>query len=97
MPSYLFTGVTGRMYTQYIDLSTGHALEAVPGGTYDMTPVPGAGNVPVPPGDGLWGAQKRNLPKTPPPAAEPDGVAKQPPAAGPDTTTPAAPAATKEG
>jgi hypothetical protein len=83
------------MYTQYIDLSTGHALEAEPGGSYDMAPVPGAGDVPVPPGDGLWGAQRKANPKAPPAADDADGAA-QPPSAGPDTTTPAAPAA-KEG
>jgi hypothetical protein len=95
VPSYPFTGVTGRMYTQYIDLSTGHALEAIPGGSYDMQPVPGAGDVPVPPGDGLWGPQKRASPKPPPPADDADSAAK-PPSATPDTTTPAA-APAKEG
>lgn len=52
---YPFLGVTGRSYVQYLDTDTGRMLQAEPGGTYAMQPVPGAGNVPVPPGDGLWG------------------------------------------
>ena len=52
---YPFLGITGRSYVQYTDEATGHILQAQPGGTYAMQPVPGAGNVPVPPGDGLWG------------------------------------------
>ena len=52
---YPFLGGTGRSYVQYIDEATGRILQAQPGGTYAMQPVPGAGDVSVPPGDGLWG------------------------------------------
>ena len=94
MPSYQFTGVTGRSYTQYIDLSTGHMLQTEPGGSYDMAPAPGNDTAAVPPGDGLWGPQRKANPKAPAPAEDADG---QPPSATPDTTTPAASAAAKEG
>lgn len=53
---YPFLGGTGRSYVQYIDEATGRILQAQPGGTYVMQPVPGAGDVSLPPGDGLWGA-----------------------------------------
>ena len=99
---YPFLGVTGRSYVQYTDEATGRMLITQPGGTYTMRPVPGAGNVPVPPGDGLWGTGE-----TPPedkPAAEPPAPLSAPPGA-PDqpaltagrTTTPAAEAAPQEG
>lgn len=68
---YAFLGVTGRSYVQYIDEATCRMLQAEPGGTYTMQPVPGAGNVPVPPGDGLWG----------PDETAPEVKAETPPAA----------------
>lgn len=53
---YPFLGNSARTYPQYINTDTGRPLEAVPGGVYDMAPVPGAYGLPVPPGDGLWPA-----------------------------------------
>lgn len=52
---YPFLGLTGRNYVQYLDEATGRILQAQPGRDYSMQPVPGAGDVSVPPGDGLWG------------------------------------------
>lgn len=80
---YQFLGVTGRSYVQYTDEATGRMLQTEPGGTYTMQPVPGAGNVPVPPGDGLWGPDEKapeDKPATEPPAptSAPPGAPAQP-------------------
>jgi hypothetical protein len=75
---YPFLGVTGRSYVQYLDTDTGRMLITEPGGTYTMQPVPGAGNVPVPPGDGLWGDETTLDTK---PAAQPPAQISAPPGA----------------
>ena len=49
-----FFGVSARIYPQYRDLVADTPLTAVPGQSYDMAPV-ADWDVPVPPGDGLWG------------------------------------------
>lgn len=57
MGRYLYLGSAQRIYTQYADTTAGGSqpLTAVPGGSYEMTPGPGQpGDLPVPPGDGLW-------------------------------------------
>ena len=86
---YPYLGATGLNYTQYLDTCTGRMLQASPGGTYGMTPVPGAPGLTVPPGDGLWG------PATDPPAPDsaPPGANDQPAPKGGKTTKPAADAA----
>lgn len=84
---YLFLGATSLSYTQYLDTGTGRMLQASPGGTYGMAPVPGAGNLPVPPGDGLWG------PCPEPEDSAPPGANNQPAPKGGKTTKPAAAAA----
>lgn len=81
---FVFLGPTGRSYVQYIDEATGRMLQAQPNRSYDMRPVPGAGNVPVPPGDGLWGAaedapeDKPAAPQPPAPPSAPPGAPAQP-------------------
>ncbi len=102
---YPFLGITGRSYVQYLDDATGRMLITVPGGSYSMTPVSGAGNVPVPPGDGLWGPEETppdDEPAVEPPAADepgppaetkisaPPGAPDQPAPKAGRTTTPAA-------
>lgn len=77
---YPFLGVTGRSYVQYTDEATGRMLITEPGGTYTMQPVPGAGNVPVPPGDGLWGPDET----APEPAAETPPAPPSAPPGAPD-------------
>jgi hypothetical protein len=55
---YPYLGSAARIYTQYADITGGGSqpLHAVPGSSYDMIPGPGqSGDLPVPPGDGLWG------------------------------------------
>ena len=54
--AYQFLGTSTRVYPQYRDTSTWVTLIAEPGGSYDMAPAMGAGNVDVPPSDGLWAA-----------------------------------------
>lgn len=73
---YPFLGNTGRTYPQFLDTGTGRTLVTEPGGTYGMAPVAGAPDLPVPPGDGLWGDA---VPAEPMPAAsEPDTPADPP-------------------
>ena len=86
---YPFHGATGLSYTQYLDTGTGRMLQAVPGGSYTMAPVPGNPGLPVPPGDGLWGPE---LP-APAPDSAPPGAHDQPAPKGGRTTKPAADAA----
>lgn len=64
MPAYPYLGTDLRFYGQY--QTPDGPLWAHPGGSYDMWPVPGAGDPPVPPGDGRWGE-----PAPEPQAAEP--------------------------
>lgn len=55
---YPYLGSAQRIYMQYADITDGgwKPLVAVPGGAYDMLPGDGQpGDLPVPPGDGLWG------------------------------------------
>ena len=37
----VYKGHEPRMFLDYLDLDTGHVLEAEPGGTYDMAPASG--------------------------------------------------------
>ena len=90
---YLFLGTTGLSYTQYLDTTAGRMLQAQPGGTYDMQPVPGAGGLPVPPGDGLWGPHTAPEQPADQPDSAPPGAHDQPAPKGGKTTKPAAPAA----
>ena len=83
---YLFLGAAGLSYTQYLDTCTGRMLQASPGGSYDMAPVPGAPGLSVPPGDGLWGPE---LPASKPDSAPP-GAPVQPAPKGGKTTKPGA-------
>lgn len=57
-----FLGTSTRVYTQYRDTGTWLTLVAEPGASYDMQPVPGAADMPVPPGDGLWGTVNDSKP-----------------------------------
>lgn len=93
---YPFLGNTSRTYTQYVDTDTWRPLQAEPLGSYNMTPVPGAGNVPVPPGDGLWGpyVAPPELP-APLPDSAPPGAPDQSAPKG-RTTKPAAGAAQED-
>lgn len=86
---YPFLGAMALSYTQYLDTGTGRMLQAQPGGTYGMAPVPGADGLTVPPGDGLWGP---GLPADQPDSAPP-GANDQPAPKGGKTTKPAADAA----
>ena len=68
-----YTGTDARLYPEHRDAATGRTLSVTPGGTYDVTAPPG---VPVPPGDGRWGAPapiraRRAAPRPQPPAAPP--------------------------
>ena len=63
---YPYLGIAPRMYPQYRDIGADTPLQAEPGGSYDMAPVDGAGPVPVPPGDGLWGAHEASGGDAPP-------------------------------
>lgn len=67
-----FLGDSTRIYTQFRDLAADTPLIAAPGGVYDMAPAGGL-NLPVPPGDGLWGPEVAGEavaepPPEPPPA-----------------------------
>jgi hypothetical protein len=52
---YPYLGTAPRVYPAYLDLTADKTLDALPGGQYWMAPAQGAGGLPVPPGDGLWG------------------------------------------
>ena len=82
---YPYLGNAPRMYTQYRDTATDAPLQPEPGGSYDMAPIDGAGPVPVPPGDGLWGLE-----------AEPDAAPAPPASAKTAKSSKAAPAADGE-
>ena len=88
---YPYLGATGLNYTQYLDTGTGRMLQALPGGSYDMQPVPGAPGLSVPPGDGHWGPQTAppELPASEPDSAPP-GAPEQPAPKGGKTTKPGA-------
>ena len=51
-----FLGNSTRTYTQFRDLAADTPLIAEPGGVYDIGTVGGL-DLPVPPGDGLWGPE----------------------------------------
>jgi hypothetical protein len=75
VPSYPYLGTDRRFYGQY-KTPDGVPLWAEPGGVYDMWPVPGAGDPPVPPGDGRWGGALDLAVKVKPAASEPAPAAK---------------------
>jgi hypothetical protein len=52
--THAYGGTETRQYPAYRDASSGSTLVAEPGGSYDMEPVAGAEDLPVPPRDGLW-------------------------------------------
>lgn len=60
--SFPFLGTSTRVYTQYTDTGTGTTLVAEPGASYDMAPAQGAGDLTVPPPDGLWNAASDSKP-----------------------------------
>ena len=65
-----FLGNSSRTYTQFRDLAADTPLIAEPGGVYDMGPAGGL-DLPVPPGDGLWGPEVQVTGEAEP-APEPD-------------------------
>jgi hypothetical protein len=52
--AFRFLSATARTYPQYRNTQTWETLVAEPGNSYDMQPAQGAGDLSVPPGDGLW-------------------------------------------
>jgi len=66
-----YTGIAPRMYPQYWDLDADGPLQPLPGGSYSMAPAAGHEGLPVPPQDGLWGAETEAAPEPAPPAEPP--------------------------